>query len=95
MKWRENPGVSLSSKVSTQILRCQTAQIWQDPKSKGVEFSRDAMTYPYQYPAITKLSQAIILIKQLNICVCNHCCDFGRIEIGHKMNIIWEVKDIR
>ncbi len=29
------------------------------------------MTRPYQYPAITKLSLAIFLIKQLNICVCN------------------------
>ncbi len=31
-------------------------------------------TCPYQYPATTKLSLAIILIKHLNKCICNHCC---------------------
>ncbi len=40
---------------------------------KGVEFSRDAMICPNQYPATTKLSLAIILIKQLNVCCLPLC----------------------
>ncbi len=35
--------------------------------AEGVEFSRDAMTHPYQYPATTKLSLAIIIIKQMYV----------------------------
>ncbi len=63
--------------------------------NKGVEFSRDAIgTCPYQYPATTKLSLAISLIKQLNIYVCNHCCcNFGPSEIGHTTDITWEVQE--
>ncbi len=37
---------------------------------KVIEFSRDAMTspYQYQYPTTTKLCLAIIFIKELNVC---------------------------
>ncbi len=44
---------------------------------KGVEFGRDAIICPNQYTDTTKLSLAIILIKQLNVCclpLCPHQC---------------------
>ncbi len=40
----------------------------------------------YQYPVTTKLSLTIILIKQLNICICFITPD--AFEIGHTIDII-------
>ncbi len=40
-----------------------------------------------------KLTLAIILIEQLSICVCNHCCcNFAPSEKGHTTDITWEVQ---
>ncbi len=61
--------------------------------AKGVEFRRDAMSRPNRYPATTKLSLAIIMIKQLNVCVrITTVVISAASEIGHTIDITWKVK---
>ncbi len=76
------------------VRKSQFKKLSQLKKSSSKQFSRDAMTCPYQFPVTTKLSIAIILIKQLNVYVTTVVVILATSEIDHTINITWEVKEI-
>lgn len=55
--------------ASVNNVWCQEHQESKQWFNQGLRIWTWSRTCPYQYPATT-----IVLIKQLNICICNHCC---------------------